>query len=143
MTTQETLSFGVLLSRYRVVAGLTQEELAERTGLSVRGISDLERGARTQPRLSTIHQLAEALQLSRDDRATFEQVGLAATRTVPPTDAFPEGAFLGALPARELVAREDERERFRAALDAAAEGAGLVLLLGGRRGWARRASCKN
>ena len=39
--------FGDLLRRYRTAAGLTQEELAERAGLSTRGISDLERGARS------------------------------------------------------------------------------------------------
>jgi transcriptional regulator with XRE-family HTH domain len=38
--------FGSLLRRYRTSAGLTQEELAERAGLSRRGIADLERGAR-------------------------------------------------------------------------------------------------
>ena len=36
-------SFGDLLRGYRVAAGVTQEELAERAGLSVRAISDLER----------------------------------------------------------------------------------------------------
>ena len=36
----------MLLLRYRMAAGLSQEDLAERAGLSRRGISDLERGAR-------------------------------------------------------------------------------------------------
>ncbi len=134
MTTQEQLPFGVLLSRYRVAAGLTQEQLAERTGLSVRGISDLERGARTQPRLFTVHQLAEALQLSRYDRITFEQVALAASGAVPPSDTLPHGTFLGALPTADLVAREEERERFHVALNALAEGTGHLLLLGGELG---------
>jgi transcriptional regulator with XRE-family HTH domain len=39
-------AFGALLRRYREEAGLTQEALAERAGLSARGISDLERGIR-------------------------------------------------------------------------------------------------
>lgn len=42
-------SFAGLLKHYRVVADLTQEELAERAGLSVRGISDLERGIKRRP----------------------------------------------------------------------------------------------
>lgn len=46
MTSGELSSFGELLRRYREVADLTQEALAERAHLSVRGISDLERGAR-------------------------------------------------------------------------------------------------
>ncbi len=49
--------FGVLLRRYRVSAGLTQEELAERAGVSTRGISDLERGAHGLPRRDTLQLL--------------------------------------------------------------------------------------
>ena len=37
-------TFGELLRRYRAAAGLTQEELAARTGLTPQGISLLERG---------------------------------------------------------------------------------------------------
>jgi transcriptional regulator with XRE-family HTH domain len=37
--------------------------LAARAGLSLRGIADLERGVRTQPRKETVQLLAEALQL--------------------------------------------------------------------------------
>jgi transcriptional regulator with XRE-family HTH domain len=33
--------FSALLQRYRLAAGLSQEELAKRAGLSRRGISDL------------------------------------------------------------------------------------------------------
>ena len=47
-------AFAALLRDHRLVAGLTQEELAERTGLSRRGISDLERGARRMPYGNTI-----------------------------------------------------------------------------------------
>jgi predicted ATPase/DNA-binding XRE family transcriptional regulator len=57
------------LRHYRVSAGLSQEALAERAGLSVRGISDLERGARTFPRLETVRMLADALALDDRDRA--------------------------------------------------------------------------
>src|SRR5215207_9857957 len=63
--------FGTALRHYRVSAGLSQEGLAERAGLSVRGISDLERGARTYPRLETVRLLADALELSDRDRATL------------------------------------------------------------------------
>ena len=38
-----TAPFGVLLKRYRLVAGLTQEGLAERAGISARAVSDLDR----------------------------------------------------------------------------------------------------
>jgi predicted ATPase/transcriptional regulator with XRE-family HTH domain len=61
--------FGDLLRRFRVARGLTQERLAERTGLSVRGISDLERGARTIPHRETILRLIEGLELPEDEQA--------------------------------------------------------------------------
>ena len=63
--------FGDLLRRYRVAAGLTQEELAERAGVSTRGISDLERGAHGLPRKDTLQLLLDALDLSPADRATL------------------------------------------------------------------------
>src|SRR5579883_1742869 len=57
-------SFGVLLRRYRQGAGLTQEALGERAGLSARGISDLERGVSRAPQRETAARLADALALS-------------------------------------------------------------------------------
>jgi DNA-binding XRE family transcriptional regulator len=65
--------FGVLLRRLRAAAGLTQEALAERAGLSLRGISDLERGARRVPHTDTLRRLGIALGLDPE-----AQRGLAA-----------------------------------------------------------------
>src|SRR6266542_5383788 len=70
--------FGALLRRYRVAAGLTQEALAEQAGLSVRGLSDLERGARRLAYRDTVQRLAHALDLDQDERAAL----LAASRRV-------------------------------------------------------------
>ena len=58
------LPFGELLRRLRVAAGLTQEALAERAGLSARGLSDLERGVRAAPRQDTLDLLVAALALA-------------------------------------------------------------------------------
>jgi predicted ATPase/DNA-binding XRE family transcriptional regulator len=66
--------FGGLLRHYRVAAGLTQEELAERAGVSTRGISDLERGAHGLPRKDTLQLLLDALALSPNDRAALVAV---------------------------------------------------------------------
>jgi LuxR family transcriptional regulator, maltose regulon positive regulatory protein len=93
MAAAHAVAFADLLRRYRVAAGLTQEELAERAGLSPKGISDLERGARTHPRRDTIHLLAEALDLSEADRATF--VAAARQRTSPPVAAPLHGPGAG------------------------------------------------
>jgi class 3 adenylate cyclase/tetratricopeptide (TPR) repeat protein len=64
----EHQSFAVLLRRYRVAARLTQEELAERAGLSGRAITDLERGVRRSPYRDTVDRLAQALQLGAEER---------------------------------------------------------------------------
>jgi transcriptional regulator with XRE-family HTH domain len=65
----EPQAFGALLRRHRVAAGLTQERLAERAGLSVRGLADLERGARRFPYQDTVQRLADALALAPSERA--------------------------------------------------------------------------
>src|ERR1700730_11155890 len=65
------VSFGDLLRRHRVVAGLTQEELAEHAGLSLRGISDLERGMRRAPHRGTVLRLADALGLDGEETASL------------------------------------------------------------------------
>lgn len=50
-------------ARIRKERGWTQEELAERSGLSQQYISDLERGKRN-PTIVTIYELAQALGVS-------------------------------------------------------------------------------
>jgi transcriptional regulator with XRE-family HTH domain len=51
---------------------MTQEALAERAGLSARAIGDLECGVNRTPQPGTLLLLAEALQLSAEERAQFE-----------------------------------------------------------------------
>ena len=55
-------AFGELLRRYRLEAGLSQEALAECTGLSPRTIQSLEVGG-TRPYPDTIRRLTEGLSL--------------------------------------------------------------------------------
>ena len=61
-------SFGARLRRLREAAGLTQEELASRAGLSSDAVSRLERGQRKHPYPHTVRALAEALNLFEDER---------------------------------------------------------------------------
>jgi len=65
---QEKASFGALLKRYRLAAGLSQEALAARASLSTRAISDLERGINRAPRYDTLELLVSALPLSAQQR---------------------------------------------------------------------------
>jgi transcriptional regulator with XRE-family HTH domain len=59
---------GTQLRAIRLDRGLTLEQLAESSGVSVRGISDIERGVRDRPRRSTIDALCDALQLDAGTR---------------------------------------------------------------------------
>ena len=71
MSPEQGTSFGAQLRRLRQAAGLTQEELASRAGLSAKNISDLERGERKRPYPHTVRSLADALELSESERAVL------------------------------------------------------------------------
>lgn len=68
MATGQSAEFGYLLRSARREAGLTQEALAERAGISARAISDLERGINRAPRRDTLDMLAQALNLTGEER---------------------------------------------------------------------------
>jgi predicted ATPase/DNA-binding XRE family transcriptional regulator len=67
----DTPDFASLLRRYRRRSGLTQEELAERAGLSVASVSLLERGITLAPQRATVSLLCDALTLAPDEAAAF------------------------------------------------------------------------
>lgn len=64
-------AFATALHAGRRSVGLSQEELAERSGLSVRAIRDLERGRTRWPYRDSVHRLADALDLRDTARAEF------------------------------------------------------------------------
>ncbi|MFF4416678.1 tetratricopeptide repeat protein [Streptosporangium sp. NPDC001559] len=64
--------FGSVLRDFRVRALLTQEELAELSGVSERQIREIESGRVAVPRSSTVRVLADTLKLSSADRAAFQ-----------------------------------------------------------------------
>lgn len=120
-------SFGDLLRRHRLAASLTQEALAERAGLSARGISDLERGARELPRKETLRQLLQALDLTTADRAAL----IAAARRPPllVSRAMPANRRVGLpVPMTPLIGREADIEAVAALL--AEPGVRLLTLTG-------------
>jgi predicted ATPase/DNA-binding XRE family transcriptional regulator len=71
MESGEQSPFSRRLRRLRVAAGLTQQELAERAGVSVRAISDLEREINERPRRDTAAMLANGLGLAGAEREAF------------------------------------------------------------------------
>jgi predicted ATPase/transcriptional regulator with XRE-family HTH domain len=108
MSTVRTTTFADLLRRHRRAAGLTQEELAAAAGLSVRAVSDLERGLRRSPHKDTVQLLADALALADPERAAFMA---AARRALGPEDPEPVRALDAhphnlPIPPTPLVGRE-------------------------------------
>ncbi|HEU0042423.1 MAG TPA: tetratricopeptide repeat protein [Jiangellaceae bacterium] len=94
--------FGVLLRHHRHTAGLSQEELAGLSGLSVDAIAALERGRRRVPRPVTVRMLAEALKLQDDARTHFVDASRQqAVATVTPRPRLP-------VPANNLIGRAPE-----------------------------------
>jgi predicted ATPase/transcriptional regulator with XRE-family HTH domain len=71
----------MLLRRFRLAAGLSQEALAERARMSANGIGALERGYRRSPQRETLALLAGALALDDTQREGFEA---AAARAASP-----------------------------------------------------------
>jgi tetratricopeptide (TPR) repeat protein/transcriptional regulator with XRE-family HTH domain len=69
--------FGRTLTGFRLGRGLSQDELARRSGMSVRAIRDLERGQVEHPRRTTIALLSDALSLHSTDREAFENAAAA------------------------------------------------------------------
>jgi predicted ATPase/DNA-binding XRE family transcriptional regulator len=104
----ENTSFSTLLKRYRQVAGLSQEALAARSGLSARAISDLERGINRTPRYDTLELLCSALSLSSQQHSLLQAAArpeVAAFVDAPPGPPSPNLP----LPPTRLVGRERER----------------------------------
>jgi tetratricopeptide (TPR) repeat protein/DNA-binding XRE family transcriptional regulator len=89
--------FGRLLREYRLGAGMTQEELAERSGLSARAVADMERGRTRRPYRQSVQVMADALRLPGPQRELFVRE----SRPVPGNGGVP-GTATAALVAHQL-----------------------------------------
>ncbi len=109
MSGERSTTFGARLRSLREDAGLSQEELASRAGLTAKGIGALERGERKRPYPHTVRSLADALGLAGDEREAFvarvpKRTGMAFTTTV-------ESVELSAtlpMPPTPLIGREND-----------------------------------
>jgi WD40 repeat protein/transcriptional regulator with XRE-family HTH domain len=127
-------TFGERLRACRAAAWLSQEELAERSGLSVRAIGDIERGQTRWPYRDSVQRLANALGLADQEREGFLALAHRPTAdlaepepvTVPyrGLSAFREqdaGLFFG---------REDATARVLELMSAGLDGSGLIVVSG-------------
>jgi transcriptional regulator with XRE-family HTH domain len=131
---------GQLLIQRRRAMGLTQEDLAQRSALSVRAISDLERGHTRKPRPRSIQLLAAALEMSPREVAHFFGL-LKEPRPAPILSAdgigrdaeMPADRFLPRqipMAARHFSGRQRELQVLSALLDDDAESVGLTVISG-------------
>ena len=135
MADQDPMTFGGLLRRLRIGAGLTQEELAEAAGVSTRSVSDLERGINLTARKATARLLANALGLTGPARAEFEAA--ARGRPVPGEDRVggPAAAATRTLP-RDVASFIGRQRQLQELVDASASSGGVVSIhaIGGMAG---------
>ena len=101
--------FGTMLKRLRDRAGLTQEELASRAGLTAKAVSALECGERRRPYPNTVRSLADALALTDAESASLAAAVPGRGENVRAADAGAPPAVLPA-PATALVGRERDVE---------------------------------
>src|SRR5215831_14315455 len=110
--------FGDLLAGFRLSRGMSQEELADRSGLSVRGIGSLERGKVARPRWASVSLLADALSLGDAEGAAFREAAAGMDGRVGGTgEQGPAGVLVAPsqLPPdiEDFTGREDVLERLR------------------------------
>ena len=84
------------LKKYRRIAGLTQEQLAEKAGVDASIISRLERGTRRRASYDSIVRLARALNLEPEELVTADVV-------IPPKPVVVKRPRRRAAPDREAA----------------------------------------
>ncbi|MDP9235711.1 MAG: helix-turn-helix domain-containing protein [Actinomycetota bacterium] len=105
-------SLAPLIRRLRSSTGLTQEELAEKAGISVRTVSDIERGLRRSVYRDTAERLGVALEVEPTERATFVAIARGRTERIPTAGGSSSGSRFVVppipSPATRLIGREEE-----------------------------------
>jgi tetratricopeptide (TPR) repeat protein/transcriptional regulator with XRE-family HTH domain len=152
--------FGQLVRAHRQRLGLTQQELADKTGLAARSIRKLEAGRVQTPRPPTVRLLADVFGLTGPDRDRFCEVAagvqtglpVAAAVTTPPPDAsWSTGRIQRPVPAQlpPGVPAFTGRDRELRRLDQVLSDGGQVIAITGTAGvgktalalhWAHRVS---
>lgn len=94
-----------MITRLRVDHGMSQQALADRAGISVRAISDLERGVTRRPHRDTVRAIAGALRVDPATARGLERMSRAAP---PPTRTLRRPQINVPEPPAPLLGREDD-----------------------------------
>jgi transcriptional regulator with XRE-family HTH domain/tetratricopeptide (TPR) repeat protein len=86
---------GTLVRAHRQRLGITQEELAERAGLSIRGLRKIESGRVAAPRPATVRLLAEVFGLTGAERDEFCSRAAGPVVAVPAQLPLDAAGFVG------------------------------------------------
>jgi tetratricopeptide (TPR) repeat protein/DNA-binding XRE family transcriptional regulator len=126
-------SFGAELRRLRYAAGLTLEELAEASGVSVRAIGDMERSHSRAPQRRTAQALTTALRLTGPERDRLLGLARAGRRPGAGTPWRPCGL---PRPVGDFTGRDAEIGALTGFADAAAArpGAATTVVVSGSAG---------
>ncbi|MFD1277678.1 helix-turn-helix domain-containing protein [Streptomyces kaempferi] len=128
--TEENVGFGALLRQLRLEASLTIEALAEASGVSGRGIGNLERGRRATPQRGTVAALANGLNLREAERERLlaaARIGRNPRQSPADVRAFPRGID-------DFVGREQELAQLAALAGQASLGRSQVVAVSGPPG---------
>ncbi|MGA6167441.1 tetratricopeptide repeat protein [Amycolatopsis magusensis] len=125
-------AFGALLLRHRRAAGLTQADLAENSGVSIRALSDLERGRALGAQRRSATALADALGLVGGDRQEFLEAARLGRRRTPKTEEESDSAPSVTLPPSvpDLLGREGELAKLHREAVSDAAGGVVVSVVG-------------
>jgi tetratricopeptide (TPR) repeat protein len=146
--TDDVAAFETQLCACRRSAGLSQEELADRSGLSIRAIANLEHGRTRWPHPDSVRRLADALELRGQARGEFFAAAgrRLAGEMLASAVVAPEGRLGPAsdrqvvprqlpVPVRQFVGRERELATLTDLLDQAGTTSAVVIsAIGGTAG---------
>ena len=125
-------SLGMQLRVLRVRAGLTQDALAERSGVGLATLKALERGQRQRPHPRTVAVLADALALSDSERNALLDLASPPVVMDSPAPATVASVRVVRLPVppTALIGRDEEIAAVRTLLDPSPVASRLVTLIG-------------
>ncbi|MBV9355561.1 MAG: XRE family transcriptional regulator [Chloroflexi bacterium] len=126
----DAAAVGALLKRFRLRAGLSQEALADRAGLSPAAIGALEQGSRRRPRPYTLSALAVALTLSEAELEALQQAAERARHPTTSSEPAPTTVHHLPNPPTALIGREAEVQTVVDLLTGSSPPVRLLTLLG-------------